>query len=67
MAVTDVEFWTGEMLLLHQGAAAYPLRLGHVWCGTVSAIGSQVDPSWLGRRVTGDTMIGCGDCQVRGA
>ena len=40
---TDVEFFTGEMAYLHQGFAAYPLRLRHEWCGTVSAVGSGVD------------------------
>jgi threonine dehydrogenase-like Zn-dependent dehydrogenase len=59
---TDVEFFTGEMAYLHTGHAAYPLRLGHEWCGTVSAVGDGVDPAWLGRRVTGDTMLGCGRC-----
>ena len=59
---TDVEFFTGEMAYLHTGQAAYPLRLGHEWCGTVSAVGDGVDPAWLGRRVTGDTMLGCGRC-----
>jgi threonine dehydrogenase-like Zn-dependent dehydrogenase len=59
---TDVEFFTGEMAYLHQGHAPYPLRLGHEWSGTVSAVGEEVDPAWLGRRVTGDTMIGCGSC-----
>ncbi len=60
---TDVEFWTGEMAYLHQGHAAYPLRLGHEWSGLVSALGVGVDPAWLGRRVTGDTMLGCGHCR----
>jgi threonine dehydrogenase-like Zn-dependent dehydrogenase len=59
---TDVEFWTGEMAYLHQGHAGYPLRLGHEWCGVVSALGAGVDANWLGRRVTGDTMLGCGHC-----
>jgi threonine dehydrogenase-like Zn-dependent dehydrogenase len=59
---TDVEFFTGEMAYLHSGQAAYPLRLGHEWCGTVTAIGAGVDPGWRGRRVTGDTMLGCGHC-----
>jgi threonine dehydrogenase-like Zn-dependent dehydrogenase len=59
---TDVEFFTGEMAYLHTGQAAYPLRLGHEWCGTVTAVGDGVDESWLGHRVTGDTMLGCGDC-----
>ncbi len=59
---TDVEFFTGEMAYLHQGHAEYPMRLGHEWCGTVSAVGDDVDPGWLGRRATGDTMLGCGTC-----
>ena len=59
---TDVEFFTGEMAYLHQGVAEFPMRLGHEWCGTVSALGEGVDVSWLGRRVTGDTMLGCGRC-----
>ena len=60
---TDVEFWTGDMAYLRQGHARYPMRLGHEWCGTVSAAGRGADESWLGRRVTGDTMIGCGHCR----
>jgi threonine dehydrogenase-like Zn-dependent dehydrogenase len=59
---TDVEFFTGEMEYLRQGHARYPIRLGHEWCGTVTAVGEQVDPGWLGRRVTGDTQLGCGHC-----
>ena len=39
------------------------MRIGHEWCGTVAAIGDGVDPGWLGRRVTGDTMLGCGHCR----
>ena len=60
---TDVEFFTGEMQYLHDGHARYPMRLGHEWSGTVSAVGDGVDPGWLGRRVTGDTMLGCGRCR----
>jgi threonine dehydrogenase-like Zn-dependent dehydrogenase len=60
---TDVEFFTGEMSYLHSGQAAYPIRIGHEWSGVVAAVGDDVDPSWLGRRVTGDTMLGCGHCQ----
>lgn len=59
---TDVEFFTGEMAYLHDGHAAFPMRLGHEWCGTVAAVGDGVDPAWTGRRVTGDTMLGCGAC-----
>jgi threonine dehydrogenase-like Zn-dependent dehydrogenase len=59
---TDVEFFTGHMAYLHSGHAAYPIRLGHEWSGTVGAVGAGVDPAWLGARVTGDTMLSCGDC-----
>lgn len=60
---TDMEFFTGEMQYLHDGFAEYPMRIGHEWAGTVSALGEGVDPHWLGRRVTGDTMLGCGACR----
>jgi 2-desacetyl-2-hydroxyethyl bacteriochlorophyllide A dehydrogenase len=59
---TDVELFIGEMAYLHSGDAGYPLRIGHEWCGRVSALGADVDRRWLGQRVTGDTMLGCGHC-----
>jgi threonine dehydrogenase-like Zn-dependent dehydrogenase len=59
---TDVEFYTGEMAYLHTDQAAYPIRIGHEWAGTVASVGDGVDPAWVGRRVTGDTMLGCGAC-----
>lgn len=63
---TDVEYFKGEFPYLLQGHAWYPMRLGHEWSGTVSAVGSGVDTSWIGRRVMGDTMLGdqtCRRCQ----
>jgi 2-desacetyl-2-hydroxyethyl bacteriochlorophyllide A dehydrogenase len=60
---TDIEFFTGEMAYLHEGHARYPMRLGHEWAGTVSAVGDGVDRKWLGRRVMGDTMLGDGVCR----
>ncbi len=60
---TDAEFFTGDMAYLHTGQATYPIRIGHEWCGVVSEVGAGVDPGWLGRRVTGDTMLGCGHCR----
>ena len=59
---TDIEFFTSDMAYLHTGQAAYPLRIGHEWCGTVSVAGAGVDPDWVGRRVTADTMLGCSRC-----
>jgi len=61
---TDMEFLSGDMTYLASGDAAYPVRIGHEWCGVVSAVGDGVDPDWLGRRVTGDTMLGCGHCRL---
>ncbi|BAS18332.1 2-deoxy-scyllo-inosamine dehydrogenase (plasmid) [Arthrobacter sp. Hiyo8] len=58
-----MEFFTGEMQYLHDGHARFPMRLGHEWSGTVSAVGYGVDARWLGRRVTGDTMLGCRACR----
>ncbi|HUG85097.1 MAG TPA: alcohol dehydrogenase catalytic domain-containing protein, partial [Euzebya sp.] len=60
---TDVEFFTGEMAYLHDGHASYPMRPGHEWCGTVAAVGQGVAEGWVDRRVTGDTMLGCGRCR----
>ncbi|MFF5966445.1 zinc-binding dehydrogenase [Streptomyces collinus] len=60
---TDVEFFTGEMAYLHQGHSTYPMRLGHEWAGRVAAVGDGVDSAWVGRRVMGDTMLGCGACR----
>jgi threonine dehydrogenase-like Zn-dependent dehydrogenase len=59
---TDVEFYTGSMPYLHDGTAAYPVRIGHEWCGRVREVGPGVDEGWIGAFVTGDTMIGCGRC-----
>ncbi|MFG1603307.1 zinc-binding dehydrogenase [Actinoplanes sp. NPDC049265] len=59
---TDLEFFSGEMAYLHSGEASYPMRIGHEWSGVVTAVGSAGDEAWLGRRVTGDTMLGCGHC-----
>ncbi|WP_037681414.1 zinc-binding dehydrogenase [Streptomyces griseus] len=60
---TDMEFFTGEMAYLHQGHSSYPMRPGHEWAGRVAAVGDGVAPGWLGRRVMGDTMLGCGACR----
>ncbi|MEU6260322.1 alcohol dehydrogenase catalytic domain-containing protein [Streptomyces sp. NPDC047043] len=60
---TDVEFFTGEMAYLHQGHSVYPMRPGHEWAGRVAAVGEGVDRGRLGRRVMGDTMLGCGSCR----
>ncbi|MFJ8539010.1 zinc-binding dehydrogenase [Streptomyces sp. NPDC093591] len=60
---TDMEFFTGAMAYLHQGHSSYPIQLGHEWAGRVAAVGEGVDGGWVGRRVMGDTMLGCGGCR----
>ncbi len=60
---TDSEFFSGAMAYLDSGDAEYPIRIGHEWCGVVVEVGEGVDPTWRGRRVTGDTMLGCGSCR----
>jgi 2-desacetyl-2-hydroxyethyl bacteriochlorophyllide A dehydrogenase len=60
---TDVEFYTGHMVYLRTGEASYPVRIGHEWCGAVTRAGDEDSAAWIGQRVTGDTMLGCGHCQ----
>lgn len=60
---TDLELFDGSMAYVESGRTTFPLQLGHEWAGRVSAAGSGVDPGWLGRAVTGDTMLGCRACR----
>jgi len=60
---TDAEIYAGEMAYLRTGHASYPMRIGHEWVGVVGEVGVGVDPAWVGARVTGDTMLGCGQCR----
>jgi 2-desacetyl-2-hydroxyethyl bacteriochlorophyllide A dehydrogenase len=59
---TDTELFTGQLAYFAQGKIGFPIRPGHEWAGVVSELGTGVDPGWLGARVTGDTMLGCGQC-----
>ena len=59
---TDVEFFTGHMAYLRTGEARYPVRIGHEWCGVVARSGDEATAAWVGQRVIGDTMLGCGRC-----
>jgi len=60
---TDAEMYSGDMVYLATGESTYPIRIGHEWCGRVVEIAAGVEESWLGRRVTGDTMLGCRRCE----
>ena len=59
---TDAELFNEQLAYFAQGKIGFPIRPGHEWCGVVAALGTGVDPGWLGARVTGDTMLGCGRC-----
>jgi threonine dehydrogenase-like Zn-dependent dehydrogenase len=39
-----------------------PLVMGHEFAGEVVATGAGVEPSWVGRRVAINPLIGCGRC-----
>lgn len=60
---TDVELFTGEMAYFDQGHTHFPIILGHEWTGRVVAVGDGTDESWIGRRIVGETMLGCGECK----
>jgi threonine dehydrogenase-like Zn-dependent dehydrogenase len=60
---TDAELFSGQMEYQREGLTTYPVRIGHEWMGIVSAVGEGVGRRWVGRRVTGDTMLGCGRCR----
>lgn len=40
------------------------LVLGHEYTGIVIAVGKTVDRSWIGRAVTGDSLVPCRRCDV---
>ena len=59
---TDVELYTGDMAYYKSGRTNYPVQIGHEWTGRVVGVGVGVSDDWLGKRITGDTMLGCGLC-----
>jgi threonine dehydrogenase-like Zn-dependent dehydrogenase len=60
---TDIELYTGVMAYIAEGKTHFPLRPGHEWVGRVRSVGPDAEVSWIGTRVTGDTMLGCGKCR----
>jgi threonine dehydrogenase-like Zn-dependent dehydrogenase len=59
---TDVSIFQREDGSGRQPRTHRPFRPGHEWSGRVVGLGAEVPAEWLGRRVTGDTMIGCNHC-----
>lgn len=60
---TDIGLFGADDERLLELRAHRPLRPGHEWSGTVAAVGAGADSAWVGRRVTGETIIGCGHCE----
>ena len=58
VCATDLEVLSGGI------AANYPLTPGHEWSGTVDAVGSPEDSSWLGKKVTGSNDVVCLKCDA---
>jgi len=56
---SDVELLNGRRPLQF---VRYPIIPGHEWSGTVTAIGEQVDPAMLGRKVVGEGFQSCHAC-----
>lgn len=59
---TDVGLYHADDARIRRARTDFPLRIGHEWTGIVVEVGEGVDDAWRGRRVVGDTMIGCGHC-----
>ena len=60
---TDMELFDGSMAYVASGRTTYPIQLGHEWSGRVTSLGAGVSAAWMGRRVIGDTMLGCQACR----
>lgn len=61
---TDVEIFTGELPYLKSGLIHYPVVPGHEWVGRVARVGEGVTGYRTGDRVTGETHLGCGECEA---
>lgn len=61
---TDVEIYTGDLPYLKSGMMQYPVVPGHEWVGRVAAVGEGVTGFQAGDRVTGETHLGCGECEA---
>jgi len=55
---SEVEGYLGRM-----ANRVPPLVMGHEFAGTVVAAGPGSEPSWLGKRVAVNPIVGCGRCR----
>jgi len=62
ICTTDIELYDGSQPYLHNGISAFPIIMGHEWCGKVAAMGKAVKGFAMDEKVVGDVSIGCGKC-----
>ncbi|MGB7363084.1 MAG: alcohol dehydrogenase catalytic domain-containing protein, partial [Rhodococcus sp. (in: high G+C Gram-positive bacteria)] len=56
---SDWHAWQG-----HDSDVRLPFVPGHEFAGTVVSVGSDVDPGWIGKRVTTPFVCACGTCST---
>lgn len=61
---TDQDLFSSDCSFAKNGDVTYPVRLGHEWSGTVTAVGKNVTKLKTGDRVVGDNIVCCGKCEA---
>jgi len=61
---TDIEVYENRLYHYKIGKAMLPVIPGHEWAGVVEELGSGVTDLQLGDRITCETALGCGHCQL---
>jgi 2-desacetyl-2-hydroxyethyl bacteriochlorophyllide A dehydrogenase len=59
---TDVHLYEGTSHYVQTGLTKFPIRFGHEWSGVVLACSSIEFEHLVGKRVTGEPFISCGQC-----
>ena len=59
---TDVHLYEGTSHYVQTGLTNFPIRFGHEWSGVVLACSSVEFEYLVGKRVTGEPFISCGQC-----
>lgn len=59
---TDVHLLDGTSAYIAAGLTGFPIRFGHEWAGEVVAAGPGAPQDLVGRRVTGEPFLSCGQC-----
>jgi threonine dehydrogenase-like Zn-dependent dehydrogenase len=61
---TDIEVWENRLYHYKVGKAKLPVTPGHEWAGIVEELGAGAGGLEPGQRVTCETALGCGSCQL---